>query len=354
MKTKPLSRILDANANRAREGIRTAEDFIRFEIQEPRWSRRLKELRHRVTEHLTEGGLHEALVAARNVETDSGKPDGTSDAQPKARVEHREDGKAVAQRGLKRAQEALRVLEEYLRGPAHDTSRALAKVRFELYEAEQWLVQGSAAARILRQARLYVLIAEDQCARGVEATARAVLKGGATVLQMREKALDGHALLERARMLGGLCGEYGALFVVNDRADVALAAGAGCVHLGQKDLPVGAVRRMGGAGLLIGRSTHSEAQARAAVQEDGADYIAVGSMYATETKKGYELKGPALAKAVMDLKLEVPVFAIGGISKDRIGELRAVGVKGIAVSSAVVTAPDPERAARELVEALEA
>lgn len=227
-------------------------------------------------------------------------------------------------------------------------------MRFELYEAEQWLLLGSESAGVLAKAQLYVLLAEAQCSKGLEGTARAVLKGGATILQLREKTLDGMALLDRAKRLGQLCGEYGALFVVNDRADVALAAGTKCVHLGQKDLPVREVRRMGGAGLLIGRSTHSVAQARIAVEEDGADYIAVGSMYETSTKEGYELKGPALAKSVMEMGLEVPVFAIGGITKERVKELRAAGVKGIAVSSTVITAPDPERAARELIEALAA
>jgi thiamine-phosphate pyrophosphorylase len=123
--------------------------------------------------------------------------------------------------------------------------------------------------------------------------------------------------------------------------------------LGQKDLPTAAVRKLAGEGLLIGRSTHSVEQARMAVEEDGADYIAVGSMYETTTKSGYELKGPPLAKAVLERKWDVPAFAIGGINAARAKELRAVGVKGIAVSSAVVTAPDPERAARELIEALE-
>ena len=109
-----------------------------------------------------------------------------------------------------------------------------------------------------------------------------------------------------------------------------------------------------GAGLLIGRSTHSPDQARQAVEEEGVDYIAVGAMYPTATKQELTLAGPDLARRVSGMDLGVPVFAIGGISVARVGELRACGISGVAVSSTVAAADDPERAARELVDALEA
>lgn len=289
------------------------------------------------------------MLQARNSETDSGRPTETSTVTNSVVVPQE-----IALQGLKRAQEALRVLEEYAKSLPGGDAQAFARLRFELYTHEQWLVLGSDAARVLAEARLYVLLSGTQCRQGLEAVARAVLKGGATVLQLREKDVDGAEQVDRARLLLDVCGEHGAVLVVNDRADVALAAGAPCVHLGQGDLALADLRRIAGAGLLAGRSTHSVEQARQAVERDGADYIAVGAMYPTATKQGYQLKGPDLARQVAELNLDVPVFAIGGITLDRVGELKAAGVKGIAVSSAVVAASDPERAANELLEALAA
>ena len=289
-------------------------------------------------------------MTAREVAGDCGHP---------ARAEHEaadaeESPRQVALRGLKRAQEAVRVLEEYVRGTSSVAARELSEVRYALYEAEQWLVLGSEQARRLGQACLYVLLSEAQCPLGLERTARAALSGGAGVLQLREKTLDGAAYAERARRLRELCEEHGAALIVNDRADVALAAGAAGVHLGQTDLTPASVRGWAGERLLIGRSTHSLAQARRAVEEEGADYVAVGAMYATATKPGFELAGPALVREVLAQEWSVPVFAIGGITAERARELRALGVRQVAVSGAVASAPDPARAAREICEALKA
>lgn len=344
-------RLLDANANRAREGFRTAEDFIRFSIGDHRWAMRLRSLRHGVTETLQAYVPDEVLAAARNVIEDAGHPDR---AEALGAVSPGELPREVARRGLKRAQEALRVLEEYIRGRAPEAAGAYARMRFEAYAAEQWLAEGSEVSRILWQAKLYVLLTEALCVRNVEETARAALQGGARILQLREKDATDSALLERARRLRDLCAEHQALLVVNDRPAVAWAARAAGVHLGQADLPPQAVRGWAGSQLLIGRSTHSPEQALRAAREEGVDYIAVGAMYETASKKGYTLQGPALAREAARMDLGVPVFAIGGITVERVAELKAAGVGRVAVSSAVVSAADPQGAARQLVEALAA
>lgn len=258
----------------------------------------------------------------------------------------------MARRGLKRAQEAVRVLEEFARAGQPEASEALAQVRFELYAAEQWLDHGAGRAAILQGARLYVLLAEADCPLGLEATAQAVLEGGARIVQVREKALEGAALLERVKRVKALCAQHEALCVVNDRTDVALAAEADGVHLGQRDLEPRDARRLAGEGLVIGRSTHSAAQARRAVDEEGADYVGIGALYPTGTKQAIELIGPAGARAVAELDLKAPVFAIGGITVERIHEVRAAGLTRIAVSKAVCAARDPARAAKELLERL--
>lgn len=350
VKADSILRLLDANANRTREGLRTAEDYIRFQLGEGPWAKRLRALRHELTDLLHRVVPQEKLVAARRVERDSGHPGVNAEAHTAVEA----DARDVAVRGLKRAEEAIRVLEEYVRGIDIEAARRFSEMRFAAYEAEQWLLLCSERAKRLALSRLYVLLTESRCRGGLEHTARAAIRGGAQVLQLREKEMDGAALLERTRRLRAICGENDALLIVNDRVDVALAAEADGVHVGQTDMSPADVRRVAGQSVLVGRSTHSVEQARAAIEDDGADYIAVGSMYATRTKAGYELTGPELARAVHGRDWAVPIFAIGGITAQSIPELRAAGVTRVAVSAAVAEAEDPERAARNIRAALDA
>jgi thiamine-phosphate pyrophosphorylase len=345
----PDLRLIDANANRAREGLRTAEDYIRFAVGTHRHSTALKTIRAQITTLLQKHFSDQDLVASRNVATDPLRPDDNEGAQ----TAQNETPRAVAHRGLKRAQEALRVLEEYLKAPHPSTAAELSRARYRAYEIEQWLVCASDAARIIANAKLYVLLSDSLCRDGVLPTAQAVLRGGAKVLQQREKEKSGKALYAQARDLRKCCEEFGAVLICNDRTDVALTAQAAGVHLGQEDLAPTSVRFISGERLIIGRSTHSVQQAQQAVTVDRADYIAIGSMYDTSTKRERILAGVKLAEDVSALKLEVPVFAIGGITLERIPELKRAGVRQIAVSSAVISAADPESMTRKFVELLE-
>jgi thiamine-phosphate pyrophosphorylase len=341
-------RLIDANANRAREGIRTAEDYIRFKSGNTRWAQRLKASRHAISDLLGQAFKSEILTAARNVSTDPLKPEaseGNCTAQE-------ENAKTVAHRGLKRAQEALRVLEEYLRGAYPKISIALSINRYGLYEAEQWLLNASDAAATLEAAKVYVLLSASLCKTGLLHTAEAALKGGARILQLREKEGTARAILKQARDLQSLCETYGAVLICNDRLDLATAAGTGGVHLGQDDLTPAEARKLCGEKLLIGRSTHSPEQAQKAVIVEQVDYIAIGSMYETSTKAGRILAGLKLAEQVAALNLSLPVFAIGGINGEKIKELKAAGVRRIAVSTAVIAQADPEGATRRLIDAI--
>lgn len=345
-----ILRLLDANANRAREGLRTTEDYIRFSVGESRWSKRLRSLRHGLTEVVQHVVPQERLVAARRVDRDIGHPALAEEAHTPVQSSARD----VAIRGLKRAEEAIRVLEEYVRGTDIEAARRFSEMRFATYEAEQWLLLCGERAKRLSLSRLYVLLTESRCRAGLEETAKAAIRGGAQVLQLREKQMDGAALVERARRLRAVCSEHDALLIVNDRVDVALAVDADGVHVGQTDVSPADVRRVAGESVLIGRSTHSVEQAQTAIEEEGSDYIAVGSMYATRTKAGFELAGPELARVVHGKGWAVPIFAIGGITAQSIPELRRAGVKRVAVSAAVAEAEDPEQAARNIREALDA
>ena len=169
------------------------------------------------------------------------------------------------------------------------------------------------------------------------------LAGGSRMIQLREKEWPSGRLLPLAERLCAACAAAGATFIVNDRVDLALAVGADGVHLGQDDLPARAARPMLRPGMILGISTHSVEQARAA-QADGADYVAVGSMFATTSKADFQLVGPDVVRKLRG-EIRVPLVGIGGITPDNVSEVIQAGADGVAVISAVCAAPDPKAAA---------
>jgi len=198
---------------------------------------------------------------------------------------------------------------------------------------------------------LYVIL-DRAAARGRELPAllEAVLAGGGRVVQLREKTMPMAELFPLARTLRERCRRAGALFIVNDRADLALALGADGLHVGQEDLPAAAARRILRPGMILGVSTHDEPQARRA-REDGADYIAVGSIFPTGTKAGFQLVGLDLLRELRP-RLGVPVVAIGGITEANAAQVMEAGADAAAVISAVCGTPDPREATARLLEVM--
>jgi len=178
--------------------------------------------------------------------------------------------------------------------------------------------------------------------------ADAVYGAGVDLVQLRDKDAEAIPLLKAAAALRQAADRHGGLFAVNDRADVALAAGADVLHLGQDDLPMAWAERItGGDGMLLGRSTHDLDQARRAIEE-GWDYFAVGPVYPTATKPGRPAVGTALLEAVAALHPPVPWFAIGGIDLATLDAVTAAGATRAVIVRAVTDAPDPAAAASEL------
>ena len=206
-----------------------------------------------------------------------------------------------------------------------------------------------------RQVRgLYVIVdPEATKGRDVIEIAEATLRGGASVIQLRDKTRDKGEVLQIARTLKALCDAHDALFIVNDDADIALLSDAHGLHVGQTDLPVGEARRVLTPEQIVGRSNNGvEESLRSAGQ--GADYVAVGAVYSTTTmgKSGRTSLGPDMIRQVKQA-VSAPVVAIGGINADNIAEVARAGADSICVVSAVTYADDPERATAELVELIE-
>jgi thiamine-phosphate pyrophosphorylase len=180
----------------------------------------------------------------------------------------------------------------------------------------------------------------------LEAFLDGVLAAGVDVVQLREKAMEAAGLLRVARRFRVAADRHGALFVVNDRVDVALAADADGVHLGQDDIPPGPARGIAGPHLLIGRSTHATAEIRAA-NDEPVDYIAVGPVHETPTKPGRRAVGPALLEAAARESRHA-WFAIGGMNAATLPAAVAAGATRAVVVRAVTEAGDPAAAASEL------
>ena len=179
------------------------------------------------------------------------------------------------------------------------------------------------------------------------AFADAVLGAGVDLIQLRDKQAEAGPLLEASAVLRAAADRHDALFAVNDRADIALAAGADVLHLGQDDLPLSWARRILGDDVLLGRSTHDLAQATTAASEPW-DYLVAGPVWATATKPGRPATGTALIEAVAALDPPQPWFAIGGIDAGNLPELTAAGATRVVVVRVITDAPDPAAATRTL------
>lgn len=197
----------------------------------------------------------------------------------------------------------------------------------------------------LEVARLYI-ITPDRDPVQVIALAKAVLRGGADVLQLRHKTLPRGRLLDLARRLRDMAAEAGALFIVNDHVDIALIAGAEGAHLGPDDMSIESARQIAPSGFLIGASASKPETARLAV-DAGADYIGCGATFATPLKPDKDVIGP-VGVAGVSKAVKVPVFAVGGIDESNVGQLTSAGVHRVCVIRAIADSTDPESAAGRL------
>jgi thiamine-phosphate pyrophosphorylase len=204
----------------------------------------------------------------------------------------------------------------------------------------------------LRAGGLYLVTDERQEPETRRRVVAEALAAGVRVVQLRDKAAMGGVFFREAVALAALCHEHQAILIVNDRADVAVAAGADGVHVGQDDLPLPAARQVVGPDLLVGVSA-SFVDEVVAAEREGADYAGFGAMFPTPTKLDAEYAGPALL-AQARARVQLPLVAIGGITAQNAAEVLAAGPELLAVVSAVCAAPSPGVAVRELVAVIRA
>lgn len=325
------------------------DDIARLGFDDARLASEFKAARHELRRIADHAGLDQCeLVTSRDTPGDVGTGITTSSESNRTSLHQ------VAIAAGKRAGEALRVIEEMLKAVGTDTgaSAGAKALRYRVYTLEQQLLALTGRSEP-KQWRLCVLITSELCTHHPwDRVAELAIRGGADALQLREKSLDSGELLRRAIRLVDIAKGHASV-IINDRPDIAALAGADGVHVGQSDLSPHHARRIVGSSRLVGVSTSSIDQAHSAIAH-GADYCGVGPMFATTTKHKPQLAGPQyLRKYLGDARCAaMPHLAIGGISPGNIRELADAGCQGVAVSSAVCGAAEPETVCRQLVAAI--
>ncbi len=332
-----IYRILDANLDRAREGLRIIEEWCRFGLNHSVWAEDCKNLRQEI------GGWHrDELRAARNTAEDVG----TQLSHPQE--EQRDGIGPVLQANFCRVQEALRVLEEYGKLYDADLSSRCKQMRYRVYSLESQVMGGQIASQDrlarLHQSKLYLVTSPVE---NILAIVEAALQGGLTLVQYREKEANDQVRLETALGLKELCHRYGALFLVNDRVDLALAVDADGVHLGQHDLPIALARQLLGPDKIVGKSTTSPEEMALALAEN-PDYIGVGPVFETPTKPGKAAAGHDYVRYAAEHS-PVPWYAIGSVDAQNLGGVLEAGATRVAVVRSIMQAEQPTLATQDLL-----
>lgn len=334
-------RVIDANANRVGEGLRTLEETARFILNDADLQTHLKTLRHDVASVMTRVSRVE-LLSARDTPGDVGKITTT------ATESRRCDVADLVAAAATRVQQALRCLEEYSKMIDTDFASEIETIRYRVYDslARIELLCRRSPNRIerLQRARLYALIDAGPSQSHLTNRITQLSRCGIDIIQLRDHRVDDRTLFERATAGSRAARDLNVLWIINDRADIAAAAEADGVHVGQEELPVAAVRSIVGPDRLIGLSTHNLDQVRGAVAST-ADYIGCGPTFPGETKTFNEFPGCEFLKTVTSElarpeSRSLPAFAIGGITSDNVEQVAEAGFGRVAVTGAFsVTSP---------------
>ncbi len=332
-----VAQLIDANLDRAREGLRVIEDWCRFVLKNKSLVIQIKNWRQQL------GANHlDIYKDARSVSSDQGT--GLGHPNQNKRLE----ASQIVAANFARVQEALRVLEEFARPNHQELSTLASKIRYEIYQLELIVLKASN-----QNQRLQKLIACKLCLitkphKELIKTVESALKAGVTMVQFRLKEGSDLAFIEQAKELSYICKQYKSLFIINDRIDIAIASEADGVHLGQNDLPIEIARKVIGSEKIIGLSTHSLEEAKIAANKN-CDYLGIGPIFKTNSKPSKDFIGTEVLKK-LSIQIKIPWFAIGGINKSNASEVIESGANRIAVINAIMNSQDPYGACKELLE----
>ncbi len=324
-----IYQIIDANLDRAREGLRVLEDWARFGLGEEKYVKSIKNFRQILGKnHL------EVYKQSRNHIEDKCK--GLTHQEQL----NRKTFEQIISSNSGRVQEALRVVEEFSRLHNHELSKIAAEIRYEIYTIEVELLSLSKrkkSEKILKENDLYVIT--DQKDNLLEIIEE-ILTAGVRIIQHRFKKGTDKDHLKEAIQIKNLCERYNSLFIINDRLDIALASDADGIHLGQDDLDLKTARKLIGYSKIIGISANNEIDISNALEE-GCDYIGIGPVFETSTKKNKKPIGIENIKTLTK-DIDIPWFAIGGIKSNNISNLKNNGFKKFALISELMNSEDPQ------------
>lgn len=343
----PLSvwRILDANLNRALEGLRVVEDFLRLDQEDRYLAGCCKTLRHQLAE-IAQDFPSPALLLSRDSQADVGRLTKAADEFTRA------DLSQVIRASWKRCQQALRCLEEYGKLVTPQVGERIEALRYEAYTLEKACYTTSRGRSDFALIPLCVLLDARESLDAFQRIAEELIAAHVPLVQLRLKNLSDREWLTRARTLRAATRGTGTRMIVNDRVDIAALVGADGVHLGQDDLQVSEARRIVGPDCWIGVSTHNLTQVHQAVR-DGADYLGAGPTFPSTTKAFDTWAGTAFLQQVAS-EVTLPTFAIGGITLENLPQVLATGVRRIAVQGSLLQATNPGAVAREFLKILSA
>ena len=334
-----IAQIIDANLDRAREGLRVLEDWARYGLGRVDLVKQLKDYRQKLGSHHLD-----FYKNARNYSKD--KCNGLSHPEQFKRV----NTQNIISSNSSRVQEALRVLEEFSKNNNYELSKAASLIRYEIYTIEIELMNAQCNKKlndILIENNLY-LITNDKSDLILDI--ENLLIEGVKIIQYRFKGSDDFNNLKKAKIIRKLCKKHGAIFIVNDRLDIALASEADGVHLGQNDLDLISARKILGYSKIIGISANNEQDIKQAIQ-NGCDYLGIGPVFKTNTKKNKKPLGiDNIKKLTKDIK--IPWYAIGGIKNENIPKLKSNNINKVAIVSDIMNDENPKNKAIIILKSL--
>ena len=334
-----IAQIIDANLDRAREGLRVLEDWARFGLGRKDLVISFKNFRQTLGKHHLK-----VYKESRNVNNDECV--GLSHPEQFKRNK----ASSIISSNAARVQEALRVIEEFSRDHNQNLSKITSEIRYEIYNLEIALLEAQSnhsLRKILNENDLYFITLDTE---NLFEKIKKILEGGVKIIQLRFKKGKDSDNLKFAIRVRDLCNNFGALFLINDRVDIALACKADGVHLGQDDMDIKSARNILGYSKIIGISASDELNIKKAIL-DGCDYLGIGPVFVTSTKEGKVPLGIDTLKSLTK-DISIPWFAIGGIKQEDISLLKENNICKIAIITDLINSKNPKEKAIMLINAL--